>query len=97
MEERLIYWIITAIMGIVFSLLIGLLKDKDKKQEKAIECLQEKNILQDLELQHLRDKLWGEKKLTGVIVNAVKLSMTEWENKMLKSGFIHDHKRKEDN
>ena len=96
MEAKLTYWIVTVIMGIVFSLLIRLLMEKDKKKEADIEFLKKKNIEQDLELQHLKDKLWSEEKLTGVIVDAVRVSMTDWENKMLKSGFIHNHTRKDD-
>lgn len=91
---------LSIIIGIVFTILYGitsyLFAQKDKRQEKCLDWLKEKARLQELKIQHLEDKLWSEEKLTGVIVNAVALAMTNWENQMLKSGFIHNHTRKED-
>ena len=89
-------WIIAVLQIMLWGITFFLLKQKFVKQEKDIEYLQKQTQEQELKLQHLRDKLWSEDKLTGVIVDAVKLSMTEWENEMLKSGLIHTHSRKED-
>lgn len=88
-----VMFIIAAIQTILWGITFYLLVQKDKRQEKDIECLKKQTIDQQLEIQHLNDKLWKDSKLTKVIVEAVATSMTKWENKMLKSGFIHNHDR----
>jgi len=92
MEERLIVWFIGFLIAALWGLLLYLIK----KNSADIHSLKDKNEAQELKIQHLNDKLWGEEKLTKVIVDAVRYSMTEWENKMLKSGLLHQHERRKD-
>ena len=93
MDLKLILFIIAAIQTILWGITFYLLVQKDKRQEKDIDDLKKQTIDQQLQIQHLNDKLWKDSKLTKFIVEAVATSMTKWENKMLKSGFIHNHDR----
>ena len=94
-------WVAGIVFTILWAVTFYLLTSKDRKQEKeidvlkeAITCNREKNETQQLEIQHLRDKLWSEEKLTKVIVEAVSMSITKLENKWLKDGTLHNHTRR---
>ena len=99
-----IEWIIGVVFTVLWALTFYLLTSKDQKQAKEIDtlkteivCNRKTNEAQQLEIQHLRDKLWSEEKLTRVIVDAVSMSITRLENKWLKEGMLHNHtKRKGD-
>lgn len=96
MDIKLLFFIIATIQTILWGITFYLLVQKDKRQEKDIGDLKKQTIAQQLEIQHLNDKLWSDSKLTKVIVAAVSTSITKLENKWLKEGLLHNHNRKED-
>jgi hypothetical protein len=81
--------VVATILGILWGLMLYMIKARDKK----IERLEERTADQQLELQELQNKIWGEDKLQQIVQQAVCNAMNQFKLELYEEGVLKPKKQ----
>jgi hypothetical protein len=84
-----VWTVVATILGILWGLMLYMIKARDKKIEK----LEERTADQQLELQELQNKIWGEDKLQQIVQQAVCNAMNQFKLELYEEGVLKPKKQ----
>ena len=80
--------IVGSIVAIILGALWGVSFYVFKQQGKKVEKLEETTAEQQLEIQALQGKIWGEEKLQSIVQEAVCNAMTQFKLELYEEGIL---------
>ena len=88
MDTKLLGYIISFAIMIVWGIGFYLYKRNDKRKDDSIALLFKQTNEQEIAITKLQGKIWEESKLERVIKAAIKSEFQEWELRLMKEGVL---------
>lgn len=89
MNMDIVGTIVATVLGILWGLMLYMIKARDKKVDR----LEEKTSDQQLEIQELQSKIWGEDKLQQIVQQAVCNAMNQFKLELYEEGILKPKKQ----